>query len=78
MATEKKLLYIKVAAPKTPKRRSRAGEFKVVQFDWQGSGAVHQRWVGMYIDIADGQAHRRFRLQLLVSYSYPLSGYQLL
>ncbi|KAG6074568.1 hypothetical protein E4U33_002442 [Claviceps sp. LM78 group G4] len=25
MATEKKLLYIKVAAPKTPKRRSRAG-----------------------------------------------------
>ncbi|KAG6179285.1 hypothetical protein E4U27_003289 [Claviceps purpurea] len=26
MATEKKLLYIKVAAPKTPKRRSRAGE----------------------------------------------------
>ncbi|KAG6112694.1 hypothetical protein E4U13_004192 [Claviceps humidiphila] len=44
MATEKKLLYIKVAAPKTPKRRSRAGEFKVVQFDRQGSGAVHQRW----------------------------------
>ncbi|KAG5974643.1 hypothetical protein E4U55_008131 [Claviceps digitariae] len=26
MATEKKLLYIKVAAPKTPKKRSRAGE----------------------------------------------------
>lgn len=26
MKTEKKLLYIKIAAPKTPKRRSRAGE----------------------------------------------------
>ncbi|KAG5932663.1 hypothetical protein E4U60_005088 [Claviceps pazoutovae] len=29
MATEKKLLYIKVAAPKTPKRRSRAGELSI-------------------------------------------------
>ncbi|KAG5973733.1 hypothetical protein E4U58_004458 [Claviceps cyperi] len=58
MATEKKLLYIKVAAPKTPKRRSRAGELS--NSISRGPALFINGWV-----FADGQACRPFRLQLL-------------